>query len=69
MILKGRVMVDFGILVLIIFTVIKVLFYLSIGYLIFYEIRKLKRRKAEEYRETNKDANGKNADNHSGDRD
>jgi hypothetical protein len=66
-ILKGDKMGDFGVVVLIIFIAIRVLIALGIVYLIFYEVRRLRKPKVRgEDKETKRDANAKDADSSSG---
>ena len=60
---------DLGIVVLIIFTVIRLLIAAGIVYLIFYEVRRSRKHKAEKYRETKEDADRKDVDSSSGSRD
>ncbi len=60
---------DFGVVVLVIFIIIRVLIAAGIVYLIFYEVRGLRKRKDEKSKETKKDADGKDADSPSGSRD
>ena len=60
---------DFGVVVLVIFIIIRVLIAAGIVYLIFYEVRGLRKRKDEKYKETKKDADGKDVDSSSGSRD
>ena len=60
---------DLGIIVLIIFIIIRVLIAAGIVYLIFHEVRRLKKPKGEKYRETKKDANRKDVDSSSDSRD
>lgn len=58
---------DFGVVVLIIFITIRVLIALGIVYLIFYEVRRTKRRRVERRdKETSRDANTKDTDGSSG---
>ncbi len=59
---------DFGIVVLIIFIIIRVLIAFGIVYLIFYEVRRLRKSKGEKYKETKKDADRKDVDGSSGSR-
>ena len=66
MILKGRKMGNLGTVLLILFIVIRALIAVGIGYLVFCEVRKSRKRGTEEFRETNKDANRKDVDNSSG---
>ena len=60
---------DLGTIVLIIFIIVRVLIAAGIVYLIFYEVRKLKKPEDEKSKETKKDADGKDADSPSGSRD
>ena len=69
MILKGYKMGDFGVVVLVIFIIIRVLIAAGIVYLIFYEVRRSRKQKVEKYKETKKDADGKDVDSSSGSRD
>lgn len=59
---------DFGYVVLIIFIIIRILIAVGLFYLIVVEIRRYKRHKVEEDKETNEDANGKDIDNSPGSR-
>ena len=60
---------DSGVVVLVIFTIIRVLIAAGIVYLIFYEVRRLRKRRDERYKETQKDADGKDVDSSSDSRD
>ena len=59
---------NFGIVVLIIFIIIRLLIAVGLLYLVIYEIRKYKKRKVGKYEETDKDADGKDVDGSSGSR-
>jgi len=68
MLRRGDRMGDFGYVVLIIFIIIRILIAVGLFYLIVVEIRRYKRHKVEEDKETNEDANGKDIDNSPGSR-